>query len=69
MDRFIVVKGELAAWALGLEPSDTLSGSEVRELLGLPEPVMPLVPRHRKRRLGHEAYRRPALQRTEPLWR
>lgn len=62
MSEFFVVKGELAAWALGLEDSDTLSPGEVRELFGQPEPP---TPRRRKRRLGHEWYRQPALRRRE----
>lgn len=61
MSAFFVVKGELAAWALGLEDSDTLSAVEVRELFGQPEPF---TPKRRKRRLGHEWYRQPA-----PRWR
>ena len=51
MNAFYMVKGELAAWALGLEESDTLSAVEARELFGQPEPP---APKRRKRRLGHE---------------
>lgn len=64
MSEFFVVKGELAAWALGLEDSDTLSGDEVRELFGQPEQP---APKRRKRRLGHEWYRQPLLRRRELL--
>jgi hypothetical protein len=62
MSGFFVVKGELAAWALGLEESDTLSGAEVADLFGQPEPP---APKRRKRRLGHEWYRTPFLRRGE----
>jgi hypothetical protein len=62
MTGFFVVKGELAAWALGLEEDDKLSQIEVAELLPLPEPPPP---RRRKRRLGHEWYRTPFLRRGE----
>ena len=66
MSEFFVVKGELAAWALGLDDSDTLPSDEVRELFGQPEPP---APKRRKRRLGHEWYRQPALRRRELLGR
>ena len=62
MSGFFVVKGELAAWALGLEEDDTLSSSEVRQLFGASEPPPA---KRRKRRLGHEFYRQPALRRRE----
>jgi hypothetical protein len=55
MGGFFVVKGELAAWALGLEEDDRLSPDEVAELSrkrGVE------APKRRKRRLGHESYRR-----------
>ncbi len=63
MSKLFVVKGELAAWALGLEDSDTLSREEVRELFQ----VQPPAPRRRKWRLGHEWYRQPNLRRRELL--
>jgi len=66
MSSFYVVKGELAAWALGLEESDALSEREVFELQGRPE-LPPL--RRRKRRLGHEWYRTPLFRRRESLER
>ena len=66
MSGFFVVKGELAAWALGLEESDTLSGDEVMELFAEPKPPEP---RRRKRRLGHEWYRTPFLRRRELIER
>lgn len=66
MSEYFVVKGELAAWALGLEESDTLSADEVRELFGQPETP---APKRRKRRLGHEWYRQPALRRRELMGR
>lgn len=66
MSGYFVVKGELAAWALGLEDSDTLSAEEMRELFGQPEPP---APKRRKRRLGHEWYRQPAQRRRELLGR
>ncbi|RYG85388.1 MAG: hypothetical protein EON59_12285 [Alphaproteobacteria bacterium] len=67
MSSFFVVKGELAAWALGLEESDVLSEHELVDLVELPgEPV---VPKRRKRRLGHEWYRTPFLRRRELLGR
>ena len=56
MSDIFVVKGELAAWALGLEEDDTLSQGEVRELFGTGEPPPE---KRRKRRLGHEFYRQP----------
>jgi len=62
MTGFFVVKGELAAWALGLEEDDRLSQIEVAELIPLPEPPPA---RRRKRRLGHEWYRTPFLRRSE----
>lgn len=66
MSEYFVVKGELAAWALGLEESDTLSADEIRELFGQPEPP---VPKRRKRRLGHEWYRQTAPRRRELMGR
>lgn len=66
MTGFFVVKGELAAWALGLDDSDTLSEDETRELLDKAEPP---APKRRKWRLGHEWYRQPALRRRELLAR
>jgi len=66
MTEYFIVRGELAAWALGLEQSDTLSGDEVKELFGSSEPS---APRRRKRRLGHEWYRQPALRRRELIER
>ena len=66
MSGFFVVKGELAAWALGLEESDTLSGDEVMELFAEPKPPGP---RRRKRRLGHEWYRTPFPRRRELIGR
>lgn len=66
MSGFFVVKGELAAWALGLEEDDTLSHEEVAELHARPEPPPS---RRRKRRLGHEWYRTPFLRRSELLER
>lgn len=66
MNALYMVRGELAAWALGLEDSDTLSPEEMRELFGQPEPP---APKRRKRRLGHEWYRQPAPRRREPLER
>jgi len=62
MSGFFVVKGELAAWALGLEEGDTLTDEEADRLFGRVEPP---APRRRKRRLGHEAYRLPSLRRRE----
>lgn len=62
MTGFFVVKGELAAWALGLEEDDTLTRAEVTELFGQTEAP---TPRRRKRRLGHEWYRTPFLRRSE----
>lgn len=66
MTEYFVVKGELAAWALGLEESDRLSPEEVSELFGQPE--LP-APRRRKRRLSHELYRQPGLRRKELVGR
>jgi hypothetical protein len=66
MSGFFIVKGELAAWALGLEADDTLPTEDVSELLRatkLPRP------KRRKRRLGHESYRQPARWRRELLAR
>ena len=62
MSGYFVVKGELAAWALGLEQSDTLTRDEVDELFAEPETP---APRRLKRRLGHEWYRTPFLRRRE----
>ena len=66
MSSFFVVKGELAAWALGLEESDPLSSDELVALYGKVE--LP-APKRRKRRLGHEVYRAPLLRRRELLGR
>lgn len=66
MSEYFVIKGELAAWALGLEESDCLSPDEVNELFGRPERP---APRRRKRRLGHEWYRQPDLRRKELVGR
>ncbi len=62
MSGFFIVKGELAAWALGLQDDDTIPAEDVRELFGAAEPPPP---KRRKRRLGHEVYRLPALLRRE----
>lgn len=64
MSGFFIVKGELAAWALGLLEDDTLSAEDTAELFGATEPPPP---KRRKRRLGHEFYRQPALRRRELL--
>jgi len=66
MSSFFVVKGELAAWALGLEESEPLSTDELVELYGRPQIVLL---KRRKRRLGHEWYRTPFLRRRELLER
>jgi hypothetical protein len=63
MSGFFVVKGELAAWALGLDESDALTTDEMVELYGRPE--LPAPKRRNKRRLGHEFYRTPLLRRRE----
>jgi hypothetical protein len=55
MSAFFIVSGELAAWALGLEEDDRLSPDEIAELSGKRGIE---APKRRKRRLGHESYRR-----------
>ncbi|MGN6487754.1 MAG: hypothetical protein ACTHLT_08040 [Devosia sp.] len=62
MSGFFIVKGELAAWALGLEEDDLVPAEDVEELMRV---AAPPPPRRRKRRLGHETYRQPALWRRE----
>lgn len=62
MSGFFIVKGELAAWALGLEESDTLTGDELVRLVGHIEAP---APKRRKRRLSHEAYRLSPLHRRQ----
>jgi hypothetical protein len=62
MSGFFVVKGELAAWALGLEESDAPTTEELVALYGRPE--LPR-PKRRSRRLSHEWYRTPLLRRRE----
>ena len=59
MTEYFVVKGELAAWALGLEDNDRLTLDEMREMLAHPRQP---APKRRKRRLGHESYRQPHLR-------
>jgi hypothetical protein len=66
MSGFFIVKGELAAWALGLEDDDRLPAEDVEELVGVSAAPPP---KRRKRRLGHESYRHPVLWRREPLAR
>jgi hypothetical protein len=56
MSSFFIVKGELAAWALGLQEDDTVPAEDVAELFRTAEPPPP---KRRKRRLGHEFYRQP----------
>jgi len=60
MNGFFVVKGELAAWALGLDPDEGVPPEA-------PPPRQIKVPRppRRKRRLGHEWYRHPGLRRAD----
>lgn len=62
MSGFFVVKGELAAWALGLEESDAPSTEDLVARYGRVE--LP-APRRRKRRLSHEWYRTLPLRRRE----
>jgi len=59
MSGFFIVKGELAAWALGLQEDDTVPAEDVVELF---RPAEPPPPKRRKRRLGHESYRQPMLR-------
>jgi len=66
MSSFFVVKGELAAWALGLEEPDVLSQEEVVALHAGPQPA---AQKRRRRRLGHEWYRTPLFRRRELLER
>jgi hypothetical protein len=62
MSGFFVVKGELAAWALGLEESDAPSTDELVARYGR---VDLTVPKRRKRRVGHEWYRTLPMRRRE----
>jgi len=66
MSRFFIVKGELAAWALGLDQDEVVPAADVSELREAPDRT---VPKRRKRRLGHEAYRLLTLPRREALAR
>jgi hypothetical protein len=66
MSGFFIVKGELAAWALGLQDEDTIPAEEMVELVVATEPPPP---KRRKRRLGHESYRQPAARWRELLAR
>jgi hypothetical protein len=62
MTGFFIVKGELAAWALGLDQDELVPVEDTLVLHGAPEAKLP---RRRKRRLGHEAYRQPMMRRRE----
>lgn len=62
MSSFFIVKGELAAWALGLQEDDTVPAEDVAEVLRTIEPPQP---KRRKRRLGHELYRQPFLRQRQ----
>jgi hypothetical protein len=62
MSNFFIVKGELAAWALGLQEEDTVPAQDVAKLFLAAEPPPP---KRRKRRLGHETYRQPFLRQRQ----
>jgi hypothetical protein len=53
MSKFVVVRGELAAWALGLGEADIVSSKD--DVLAADAARAPV--RRKKRRLGHELYR------------
>jgi hypothetical protein len=62
MSGFFVVKGELAAWALGLDQDEVLPTEDAVLL----RPAVEEAPKRRKRRLGHEHYRQlPVMLRRE----
>ena len=63
MNQFFVVRGELAAWALGLDEDEAIGAED----LELDQPVAATVTRRRlKWRIGHEAYRSLGRQ-AEPM--
>lgn len=65
MSGFFIVKGELAAWALGLEEDEVVPVEDTLVLRAVEEAA----PRRRKRRLGHESYRQLTLRRRELIER
>jgi hypothetical protein len=64
MSNFFIVKGELAAWALGLEDDDRIPAADIGELELFKAAELPRPKRH-KRRLGHAWYRQPFLRQRQ----
>jgi hypothetical protein len=62
MSNFFIVKGELAAWALGLDQDDVVDADD-QVVLRAAEP--PALSKRRWRRMGHESYRPLAGRRRE----
>lgn len=67
MSSFFVVKGELAAWALGLDQDEVVSEEDVLVLEAAQPPVTMV--KRRTWRMRHEDYRPIVVRRREPAER
>lgn len=67
MSSFFIVKGELAAWALGLDQDDIVPAEDTAALRATELPAAPV--NRRRWRRGHESYRALTTRRqTAELW-